>query len=79
MDAMVWIITAMLWFERIDDQRHNEYHLTAIKEHGACLDHVFWHKAELVEQLYDVHVTDEEGNDLKTWAFYCDSSRLTEV
>jgi len=46
---------------------------------GACLDHVFWHKAELVEQLYDVHVTDEEGNDLKTWAFYCETKRLPEI
>ena len=68
MDSMVWIITAMLWFEGIDEPRHTEYHLASFTGRGACLDHVFWHKAELVEQLYDVHVTDEEGNDLKTWA-----------
>jgi len=43
---------------------------------GACLDHVFWHKAELVEQLYDVHVTDEEDNDLKTWSFFCETRKL---
>ena len=76
MDSMVWIITAMLWFEGIDEPRHTEYHLASFTGRGACLDHVFWHKAELVEQLYDVHVTDEEGNDLKTWAFYCENRTL---
>jgi hypothetical protein len=27
----------------------------------------------------NVHVTDEEGNDLKTWAFYCESKRLPNI
>ena len=66
MDSMVWIITAMLWFEGIDEPRYSEYYLASFTGRGACLVHVFWHKAELVEQLYDVHITDEEGNDLKT-------------
>tara|TARA_S200000501_G_scaffold119585_1_gene112383 strand:+ start:535 stop:705 length:171 start_codon:yes stop_codon:yes gene_type:complete len=43
---------------------------------GACLDHVFWNKAELVEQLYDIHVEDEEGNALKTWSFFCENRKL---
>ena len=40
----------MLWFEGIDEPRYSEYNLASFTGRGACLDHVFWHKAELVEQ-----------------------------
>ena len=79
MNSTIWIITAMLWFEGIDEPRHSQYNWESFEGRGACLDYVFWNKAELVEQLYDVHVQDEEGNDLKTWAFFCESRRLPEV
>ena len=79
MDSTIWIITAMLWFEGIDEPRYSEYNLASFTGRGACLDHVFWHKAELGEELYDVHVEDEKGNDLKTWAFFCEGRKLPEV
>ena len=64
MNSMVWIITAMRGFEGVDEPRHTEYYLASFTGKGACLDHVFWNKAELVEQLYDIHVEEEEGNAL---------------
>ena len=79
MDSIVWIITALLWFEGINEPRHTEYNLAQFTSREQCLEHVFWNRADLVEQLYDVHSVDEKGNKIKTWAFYCESRRLPEV
>ena len=76
MNSTIWIITAMLWFEGMDEPRYSEYNLKQFEGRGACLDYVFWNKAELVEQLYSVHIEDEHGNDLKTWAFFCEGRTI---
>ena len=66
----------MLWFQGMEEPRYSEYNLEQFKGRGACLDYIFWNKAELVEQLYSVHVEDEQGNDLKTWAFFCEGRKI---
>ena len=66
----------MLWFQGMEEPRYSEYNLASFTGRGACLDHVFWHKSELVEELYNVHVEDEEGIDLKTWAFFCEGRKI---
>ena len=79
MDSTIWIITALLWFEGINEPRHTEYNLAQFTGREQCLDHVFWHQADLVEQLYDVHSVDEKGNKIRTWSFYCENRILPEV
>ena len=66
----------MLSFQGMEEPRYSEYNLEQFKGRGACLDYIFWNKAELVEQLYSVHVEDEQGNDLKTWAFFCEGRKI---
>jgi hypothetical protein len=46
----------MLWFQGMEEPRYSEYNLEQFEGRGACLDYIFWNKAELVEQLYSVHV-----------------------
>lgn len=63
----------MLWFQGVEAPRNSEYSERSFNTKKECLDYVFWNKGDLVEKLYSVHVEDEQGNDLKTWAFFCEN------
>ena len=69
----IWIITALLWFQGVEKPRHSEYAELSFNSKKECLDWVFWEKAELVEDLYKSHVKDEQGNNIRTWGFYCEN------
>ena len=75
MNSTIWIITAMLWFEGIDEPRYSEYNLASFTGRGACLDYVFWNRAELVEGLYDMH-SELDGKPLTTWSFFCEGRKI---
>ena len=75
---MIWIITAMLWYHDIPEPSHSTYNEQSFNTKGECLDYVFWNKAELVYKLVEVHGV-KEGNQLKTWAFFCENRHLEEV
>ena len=75
---MIWIITAMLWYYDIPEPSHSTYNEQSFNTKAECLDHVFWNKAELVYKLVEVHGV-KEGNQLKTWAFFCENRQLEEV
>ena len=75
---MIWIITAMLWYHDIPEPSHSTYNEQSFNTKAECLDHVFWNRAELVYKLVEVHGV-KEGNQLKTWAFFCENRHLEEV
>ena len=75
---MIWIITAMLWYHDIPEPSHSTYNEQSFNTKSECLDYVFWNKAELVYKLVEVHGV-KEGNQLKTWAFFCENRQLEEV
>ena len=75
---MIWIITAMLWYEGVNVPHHTEYKLKEFNTKVECLDYVFWNKTELVTKLAEEKGT-KNGNKLKTWAFYCENRQLKEV
>jgi len=75
---MIWIITAMLWYHDIPEPSHSTYNEQSFNTKAECLDHVFWNKGELVYKLVEVHGV-KEGNQLKTWAFFCENRQLEEV
>lgn len=75
---MIWIITAMLWYHDIPEPSHSTYNEQSFNTKAECLDHVFWNKAELVYKLVEVHGV-KKGNQLKTWAFFCENRHLEEV
>jgi hypothetical protein len=64
---MIWVITAMLWYDGITGPHYTEYKLKQ-----------FDTKTELVTKLADDHGA-KEGKGLKTWAFYCENRQLEEV
>ena len=69
----IWIITAMLWFQGTEAPRSSEYSEQSFNTKKECIDYLFWNKGDLVEKLYSVHVEDEQGNNIKTWAFFCEN------
>ena len=75
---MIWVITAMLWYHDIPEPSHSTYNEQSFNTKAECLDHVFWNKAELVYKLVEVHGV-KKGNQLKTWAFFCENRQLEEV
>ena len=75
---MIWIITAMLWYHDIPEPSHSTYNEQSFNTKAECLDYVFSNKAELVYKLVEVHGV-KEGNQLKTWAFFCENRQLEEV
>ena len=75
---MIWVITAMLWYHDLPEPSYSTYSEQSFNTKAECLDHVFWNKAELVYKLVEVHGV-KEGNQLKTWAFFCENRQLEEV
>ena len=75
---MIWIITAMLWYHDIPEPSHSTYNEQSFNTKVECLDYVFWNKAELVYKLVEVHGV-KQGNQLKTWTFFCENRQLEEV
>ena len=75
---MIWVISAMLWYQDIDKQIYTDYLLKTFDTRQECLDFVFWKKVEMIMELAEEKGT-YEGQSLKTWAFYCENRHLEEV
>ena len=50
--TMVWVITAMLWYQGPGDYGHTDYEAKQFKGRGECLDYIWDNKALLVEELF---------------------------
>ncbi len=74
--TMVWIITAMLWYEGTNEFGHTDYEAKQFQGRGECLDYIWNNKADLVEELFRIHGIHEDGHRLKTWGFYCEAKRI---
>jgi hypothetical protein len=77
MSSIIWIITASLWYENVDDVFRSEYTTTQFETKIECHEHVWENKADLVIELLEAHLQDAEGNDLKTWAFFCENRYIS--
>mgnify|MGYP001214243112 FL=1 len=75
---MIWIISAMMWYQDIDKPIYTDYILKTFETKQECLDFVFWNKVDLVMELAEEKGTYQE-KQLKTWAFYCENRKLKEV
>ena len=75
---MIWIISAMMWYEDVDKPIYTDYMLKSFEARQECLDFVFWNKAELVMELVEEKGS-YNGQPLKTWAFYSQNEQLEEV
>jgi hypothetical protein len=75
---MIWIISAMMWYEDVDKPIYTDYMLKSFEARQECLDFVFWNKVELVMELAE-EKGNYDGKPLKTWAFYCENRKLEEV
>ena len=68
----------MLCHVDVDGPSYSTYTDETFNGKVECLDYVFWNKAELVYKLAEVHGK-RNGNNLKTWAFFCEGKPLDEV
>ena len=75
---MIWVITAMLWYQDIDKPVYTDYILKSFDTKHECLDFVFWNNMEMIMELAKEKGT-YQGKNLKTWTFYCETRRLNEV
>ena len=75
---MIWVISAMLWYQDIDKPIYTDYLLKTFDTRQECLDFVFWNIVEMIMELAEEKGT-YEGQSLKTWAFYCENRQLEEV
>ena len=75
---MIWVISAMLWYQDIDNPIYPDYLLKTFDTRQECLDFVFQNKFEMIMDLAEEKGT-YEGQSLKTWAFYCENRQLEEV
>ena len=75
---MIWVISAMLWYQDIDKPIYTDYLLKTFDTRQECLDFVFWINVEMIMELAEEKGT-YEGRSLKTWAFYCENRQLEEV
>jgi len=75
---MIWIISAMMWYEDVDKPIYTDYMLKSFEARQECLDFVFWNKVELVMELAE-EKGNYDGKPRKTWAFYCENRELEEV
>ena len=75
--TVVWIITAMLWYEGTSEFGSTHFEAEQFKGRGECLDYIWDNKAMLVKELFRVHGIHEDGYDLKTWGFYCEAKEIS--
>ena len=75
---MIWVISAMLWYQDIDKPIYTDYLLKSFDTRQECLDFVFCNKVEMIMELAEEKGT-YEGQSLKPWAFYCENRQLEEV
>ena len=73
MNSIIWIVTASLWFEGVDTIFKSEYVTEQFETRAECHEYVWENKADMVIELLESHLQDVEGNDLKTWAFFCEN------
>ena len=74
--TVVWVITAMLWWQGPGEYGYTEYEAKQFQGRGECLDYIWDNKADLVEGLFEMHGHSETGERLKTWGFYCEARRV---
>ena len=75
--TVVWVITAMLWWQGApNDFGYAEYEAKQFNGRGECLDYIWNNKADLVQELFEVHGYSEKGQALKTWGFYCETTQV---
>ena len=74
--TVVWIITAMLWYQGPGDYGFTSYEAEQFDGRGECLDYIWDNKADLVRELFEIHDTNEDGQKLRTWGFYCMSKTV---
>ena len=74
--TIVWVITAMLWYQGPGDYGYTDYEAKQFNGRGECLDYIWDNKALLVEELFRIHGIHEDGRRLKTWGFYCEARRV---
>ena len=77
MSSIIWIVTASLWFEGVDTVFKSEYRTQQFETRGECQEYVWENIADMVLDLFDSHLQDENGNDLKTWAFFCENRYIS--
>ena len=74
--TIVWVITAMLWYEGTIEYGHTDYEAKQFNSRSECLSYIWDNKALLVEELFRIHGIHEDGHRLKTWGFYCEAKRV---
>ena len=74
--TVVWIITAMLWYQGPGDHGYTNYEAQQFDGRSECLDYIWDNKADLVEELFRIHGIHADGRRLKTWGFYCEAKRI---
>ena len=74
--TVVWIITAMLWYQGPGDYGYTDYEAKQFNGRSECLSYIWDNKALLVEELFRIHGIHEDGRRLKTWGFYCEAKRV---
>ena len=77
---MIWVITAMLWYDGITGPHYTEYKLKQFDTKIECLDYTWDNKVDMIDELFDMH-KEVDGKKLKTFAFYCENRyvKLDEV
>ena len=74
--TIVWVITAMLWYEGTNEFGHTDYEAKQFNGRSECLSYIWDNKALLVEELFRIHGIHEDGHRLKTWGCYCEAKRV---
>ena len=77
MSSIIWIVTASLWFEGVDTIFRSEYVTQQFETKIECHEYMWDNKADMVLELFESHLQDENGNDLKTWAFFCENRYIS--
>ena len=75
---MIWIITAMIWHHDLPQPVYSTFQEKSFESKIECLDYVFWEKGDLVYKLVEVHGV-RNGQQIKTWTFFCESEEINEV
>ena len=66
--TVVWIITAMLWYQGPGDYGYTNYEAKQFDGRGECLDYIWDNKADLVESCSEYMASMKMGVDSRPGA-----------
>ena len=73
------ILTALLWYENVPQNYETDWPHHQFQSIEECRNFLHFNKYQLTSELFRIHGTDENGNVLRTYEYFCKTHYYTDI